>query len=132
VHNPFLHHWKIRCLIASGYSYFLIYAQFGFIELLTESRLSDQQQQYIMGMMALGGIFTSFALIYYKTWLARGLDLGMWICLFGTGVSLYVHSFEALLLAALSIGVGIAMSTVANPAVRCFECDIILHPLLIE
>lgn len=51
--------WRGTLLVASTYSYFLIFAQFGFLERLTQAGLADAALQPVMAAMAGGGIVAS-------------------------------------------------------------------------
>ena len=48
--------WRGVCLIALTYVYFLIFAQFAFLNRLAEIGIADTHLQTVMGAMALGGI----------------------------------------------------------------------------
>ena len=105
--------WVVRLLIASGYSFFLIYAQFGFIDLIHQRGFRGASAQTLMGIMALAGIATSFMMAFAQNKFVHGLRLGLLLGGLATALSLWSKSFPLLLACALVLGMGVAMSTVA-------------------
>ena len=104
--------WVVRLLIASGYSFFLIYAQFGFIDLIAQRGFSGSSAQTLMGVMALAGIGTSMIMAFAQNKFVHGLRMGLVLGGLATALSLCSKSFPLMLASALVLGMGVAMSTV--------------------
>ena len=58
--------WQGIVLVAGTYTYFLIFAQFGFLKRLNELGLSAAHLKVVMGAMAVGGILASLAAARFK------------------------------------------------------------------
>lgn len=58
--------WRGIVLVASTYTYFLIFAQFGFLERLNDLGLSAAHLKAVMAAMAVGGILASLATAWYR------------------------------------------------------------------
>ena len=95
-------------LIFATYFYFLIFAQFAFLELVQSGENSEGELRVVMAFMAFGGVAGSFAIPAFRsivppsTWLRLGL--------LGCGISAFLPFFSAppnimALIAGLSLGI---------------------------
>jgi cytochrome c oxidase cbb3-type subunit 2 len=112
--------------VAATYTYFLLYAQFGF---LAEVKLAlpGAQVRPVLAVMALAGIAASLlaAIWLRRTTPVAAIRLGLALCLAAALLSLGARSATALGLVAAGIGAGLGLTTVglatllgalANPA----------------
>jgi cytochrome c oxidase cbb3-type subunit 2 len=107
--------WRGVCLIAITYVYFLIFAQFAFLNRLGQLGIADAHLQIVMGAMALGGI--GFSLIAslkpFQPWPREQLQIAFLIC--GATAALTVLTLDpaGAVAVAFLIGAGLGTLTVA-------------------
>ena len=82
--------WRGVLLIAATYTYFLIFAQFGFLKRLAECHVAQTNLAPIMGAMALAGVLSSLlAQRLLRTWqVATRLRVGLLGCAAAAALSL--------------------------------------------
>ncbi len=109
------HSWGPRILIACGYSYFLIFAQFGFIQSLSEKGLRGDSQNLILGCMAIAGIGSSLLNGFGKKPLDPlvSVQKGLLLCALMAFGSLWAESIWSFVLVATGTGLGVGQATVA-------------------
>ena len=102
--------------VTGVYFYFLIFAQFAFLELLAAQSFDENALKQVMGPMALGGILGSFAVLFLQKrfpW-TRVMQVAAALCavlawLAGSGWAMGLGGYAAI---ALGIGVGLGLLTV--------------------
>jgi cytochrome c oxidase cbb3-type subunit 2 len=106
--------WRGVCLIAITYVYFLIFAQFAFLNRLEQLGIADTHLQAVMAAMALGGIGFSLvaALRSRETWARLRLQLSLVICGGAAGCTLFPLNLGASVALAFLIGAGLGLLTV--------------------
>ena len=92
--------WQGVCLVVITYVYFLIFAQFAFLQRLASLGIAGSELKAVMAAMACGGILFSLLTPRLKRWPSAHLRLG-----FGLGAS-----GTAALLALLPLGTAAAMA----------------------
>lgn len=107
--------WRGMALIAVTYFYFLIFAQFAFLELLRAGDLEPRALKLAMAAMGLGGVAGSLAV---PLCLGRvGLNVLLKISLMGSAVVAVLatirHSLAATVGIAMAIGISIGVLTVS-------------------
>ena len=106
--------WRGVCLVAITYVYFLIFAQFSFLNRLGELGIVDAHLQLVMGAMALGGI--SFSLLAslkaFEPWPHVRLQISFLICGATATLSLLPLDLPGSLVLAFLIGSGLGTLTV--------------------
>ncbi len=103
-------------LIATLYIYFLIFAQFAFLENLETQLKSDNNLKIIMGFMGVGGFLCSF---FVPTFIKRytlktALLIGLGLCSLASLLSLGIESMFFASLVALLIACGIAFVSIST------------------
>ncbi len=106
--------WRGVCLVAITYVYFLIFAQFSFLNRLNELGIADAHLQLVMGAMALGGIAFSLlaSLKAFEPWAQVRLKISLLICGATAALSLLPLDLPASVALAFLIGSGLGMLTV--------------------
>ncbi|MDE3062607.1 MAG: cbb3-type cytochrome c oxidase subunit II [Acidobacteriota bacterium] len=101
-------------LVAITYVYFLIFAQFAFLDRLAQLDIGGAALKGIMGSMALGGIALSLLTPRLRRWPSPQLRLraGFLLCAFAALLSLAPLSLSAVAAVALLIGAGLGLLTV--------------------
>lgn len=99
--------------VAATYVYFLIFAEFAFIELALKAGLEGDRLQWVMGALALGGITGSVLAAWcFNPWrLGRALAIGFAVCAVGAAVSALVPA-KGFALVAAWCGLGLGWLTV--------------------
>lgn len=105
--------WRGTLLVAATYVYFLIFAQFGFLERLTQAGLAEQALRPVMGAMAFGGILASLLAARHSAqtavWRLRAALFG---CAAASFFTLLPLNFPAFLAVAVLIGGALGELTV--------------------
>jgi len=106
--------WPGVFLVAITYVYFLIFAQFGFIQCLEDQGIAAVGLKYVMGAMAAGGVVVSWwAYRVESRWsLAGRVSVGFVACALGAIISLAPLNTVSAAVVALWIGVSLAWLTV--------------------
>src|SRR5258708_5916529 len=106
--------WRGVSLVAITYIYFLIFAQFGFLERLGDLGINGPRFKMAVGLMAVGGIAASlFASRLEGFWLpARRLQAGLLGCAVGALSSLLRMNYPAGLAISLLVGLALGLLTV--------------------
>ena len=101
-------------LVAITYVYFLIFAQFAFLDRLAQLGIVDAALKGVMGSMALGGIALSLMTPRVRRWPSTQLRLraGLVLCAAAALLSLAPLSLAAAAAVALLIGAGLGLLTV--------------------
>ena len=103
--------WRGAALVAATYVYFLIFAEFAFLELVRPVTGDGERLRVVMGALGAGGVAGS-------VWAARrfaregwGARLGGWLlgCAAAAGAALVAPSFGVAALAAAGAGIGLAL-----------------------
>jgi cytochrome c oxidase cbb3-type subunit 2 len=107
--------WRAIALIAITYVYFLIFAQFAFLQRLAEFHIIDPGLKPVMASMAIGGIL--FSLIAARLQTSRFsastlLRTGLLLCATAALLSTANLSFPAAVAIAFLIGTGLGLLTV--------------------
>lgn len=109
--------------IAAAYIYFLIYAQFAFLELLQRSNPQPEALDQVMASMGVSGLLGSIisAFLLRRVSAAAVLRAGFAACAVLSPLAVHAQSVEAFSLLAAMIGAGLALVTVSLAAgLRCF------------
>ena len=106
--------WQGVCLIAITYIYFLIFAQFAFLQRLAVLGIADQHLKAVMAAMALGGILFSLLTPRLKQFPSPQLRLRLALgaCALAGICSLLQLSLPTAAAVALLIGCGLGLLTV--------------------
>jgi cbb3-type cytochrome c oxidase subunit II len=106
--------WRGVGLVAITYTYFLIFAQFGFLKRLAELGIAGNQLKVIMGAMAAGGITTSLLASRFEgRWLPAGrLRAGLFGCATGAGLTLLPMGLMTGATVSFLIGAALGLLTV--------------------
>ena len=112
--TPHLAGWRGVALVAITYVYFLIFAQFAFLNRLAELHIADAHLKLVMAAMALGGIL--FSLLTPRTALlpspSRRLQAGLALCATAALLTLLHLSLLTSIATAFLIGTGLGILTV--------------------
>ncbi len=106
--------WRGVCLVAITYVYFLIFAQFAFLNRLGQLGIADAHLQVVMGSMALGGIALSLlaSLRPFETWPRVRLQLSFLLCGAAAALTLLPLDLPKSIALAFLIGSGLGTLTV--------------------
>ena len=106
--------WRGICLVAITYVYFLIFAQFAFLNRLNQLGIADTHLQIIMGAMAIGGIGFSLltSLRPFEPWPRLRLQLSLLLCGAAAALTLLQIDLAGSIALAFAIGSGLGMLTV--------------------
>ena len=106
--------WRGVCLVAITYVYFLIFAQFAFLNRLGELGIADAHLQVVMGAMASGGIGFSLlaSLKAFEPWPRLRLQISFLICGATAALSLLQLDLPGSIALAFCIGAGLGTLTV--------------------
>ncbi len=106
--------WRGIVLVAGTYTYFLIFAQFGFLERLDDLGLSAAHLKAVMAAMALGGILASLAAAWFRPEAnpARRLRESLLGCAMAAMSTLLPLGPAGALAVAALVGVSLGMLTV--------------------
>ncbi|MDE3199999.1 MAG: cbb3-type cytochrome c oxidase subunit II [Acidobacteriota bacterium] len=106
--------WRGAILVAAVYVYFLIFAQFAFLELLSADGLQDNKLKAVMAAMAVGGIL--FSLLTPRLRIiadpARRIRIGLILSALAAALSVVPLSFTGAIAVAFLIGAGLGIVTV--------------------
>ncbi len=116
--NGFLRAAAGTLVIAAAYSYFLIFAQFGFLHLIQQGGASILQVRVVMTFMGFGGIFASIAAARHCSLqnAQRMLQAGLIGCAAAAGLSLIMEGILAKCVVAAFIGASVGLLTVTLAA----------------
>lgn len=110
-------------LVAAVYTYFLLFAQFGFLQGIRQIGLSERGMPLVLGAMALAGVTASLAAPRMIAVFGRGgtMSLGLLICAgaaasAGYAITSEVRSLGHVLIAAIGVGAGLGLATVGLAA----------------
>jgi cytochrome c oxidase cbb3-type subunit 2 len=106
--------WQGACLVAIVYVYFLIFAQFAFLNRLAAWGVAGTHLKDVMAAMALGGILFSLLAPRVRRWPSPSLRLRIGFCLSGVAalLSLLPLGLIAAMAVACLIGAGLGLLTV--------------------
>ena len=106
--------WRGVCLVAITYVYFLIFAQFAFLNRLNQLGIADAHLQVVMAAMAIGGIGFSFAatLRRFELWARLRLQASLLVCGATAALTLLPLDLPGSVVVAFLIGSGLGMLTV--------------------
>ena len=106
--------WQGVVLVAISYAYFLIFAQFAFLNRLGELGFEGAHLKAVMGAMALGGIFFSLLTPRVGRWTSAEMRLcaGFMASAAATFLTLAHLSLTACVIDAFVIGAALALLTV--------------------
>jgi cytochrome c oxidase cbb3-type subunit 2 len=106
--------WRGIALVAITYVYFLIFAQFAFLQRLEDLGLAQTGLRSVMGAMAAGGMLVSwFAYRAFVSWsVALRMQLGFAGCALGALLTLVPLNIAGAAVVALLIGVALGWLTV--------------------
>jgi cytochrome c oxidase cbb3-type subunit 2 len=106
--------WQGACLVAIVYVYFLIFAQFAFLNRLAALGVANAHLKSVMAAMALGGIFVSLLAARVLRWPSPNLRLRSGFCVSGLAalLSLLPLGLVAAMAVAGMIGAGLGLLTV--------------------
>lgn len=118
-------------LVAITYVYFLIFAQFAFLDRLAQLGIGGAALKSVMAFMALGGIALSLLTPRLRRWPSPQLRLrmGLLLCAAAALLSLLPLSFATAALVALLIGAGLGLLTVTLVTHLSAWCSV-RNPLL--
>jgi len=106
--------WQGACLVASTYVYFLIFAQFAFLNRLASLGVAGTHLKAVMAAMAIGGILFSLLAPRLALWPSPNLRLRAG--LFASGAAAFLSLFPlgpaAAMAVAFLIGAGLGLLTV--------------------
>lgn len=111
--------WRGASLVAITYVYFLIFAQFAFLNRLAAVGLADVHLRAVMGAMAAGGILFSLLTPRMKRWPSPAVRLRM-----GLGAS---GAAAFLTLLPLSTGAGIAVALLIGAGLGLLTVTLVTH-----
>lgn len=106
--------WRGVSLIAVTYVYFLIFAQFAFLNRLNQLGIADTHLQLVMGAMAVGGIAFSLlaSLRAFEPWPRLRLQLSFLLCSAAAALTLLPLDLPASIALSFLIGCGLGTLTV--------------------
>ena len=106
--------WRGVCLIAITYVYFLIFAQFAFLNRLGQLGIADAHLQVVMAAMALGGIASSLlcSLPSFEGWPRARLQFSLLMCGGAALCTLLPLDLAAAISIAFLTGSGLGLLTV--------------------
>jgi cbb3-type cytochrome c oxidase subunit II len=106
--------WRGVCLVAVTYVYFLIFAQFAFLQRLTDLGLAGEHLKAVMGTMALGGIVFSLLAPRSKLCVSPGTRLrtALFVCGAAALLTLTALNLPGAIVVAVLIGSGLGLLTV--------------------
>ena len=106
--------WRGVCLVAITYVYFLIFAQFAFLNRLGQLGITDAHLQVVMAAMAVGGIAFSLlaSLRSFEPWPRLRLQVSFLICGATAALTLLPLDLPASIAASFLVGSGLGMLTV--------------------
>src|ERR1035441_5105419 len=106
--------WQGACLVAITYVYFLIFAQFAFLNRLGALGIAGAHLKAVMGAMAAGGMLLSILTPRMKHWSSPTLRLRIGFAVSGIAAFLSLLSLGvvASLIVAPLIGAGLGLLTV--------------------
>lgn len=106
--------WRGVCLVAITYVYFLIFAQFAFLNRLGQLGIADAHLQVVMAAMATGGIGFSLlaSLRPFEPWPRFRLQISLLLCGVTAALSLLPLDLTGSIALSFLIGCGLGMLTV--------------------
>ncbi len=106
--------WRGICLVAITYVYFLIFAQFAFLNRLGQLGMADAHLSAVMGAMALGGIAFSLiaSITRLKPWPRVRLQISFLFCGAAAALTLLPLHLAGSIAVAFLIGSGLGTLTV--------------------
>jgi cytochrome c oxidase cbb3-type subunit 2 len=106
--------WQGACLVAITYVYFLIFAQFAFLNRLAHLGVPGKDLKAVMAAMAIGGILFSLLAPRVSRWRSPNLRLraGLFASCIAAFTSLLPMSSAAAMAVAFLIGAGLGLLTV--------------------
>jgi len=106
--------WRGACLVAITFVYFLIFAQFGFLQRLAELGIADAHLKAVMAAMAAGGILVSLLAPRVTRWAEPSwrLRAALLLCAAAALASLWPLSPAGSIATALLIGGSLGLLTV--------------------
>lgn len=106
--------WRGVCLIAITYVYFLIFAQFAFLNRLAQLGIADAHLQIVMAVMAISGIAFSLlaSLRSIERWPRLRLQISFLICGAAATLTLLPLSLPGSIAVSFLVGSGLGMLTV--------------------
>jgi cytochrome c oxidase cbb3-type subunit 2 len=112
--SEFASGWRGVCLLAITYVYFLIFAQFAFLNRLGQLGIADAHLQAVMAAMAIGGI--AFGLLAslrsFEPWPRLRLQLSLLTCGLAAALTLLPLALPGSIAVSFLIGSGLGMLTV--------------------
>ena len=99
-------------VVASVYGYFLIFAQFAFVELLRERGVETGGEKLALGLMAFSGVATGFC-VARKGVTAGILRLSLGACVIAAVAGAWAPGILSLMAVAVITGAGVGAATVA-------------------
>ncbi|GAA5484262.1 cbb3-type cytochrome c oxidase subunit II [Haloferula sargassicola] len=105
---------KLRAagVVASVYGYFLIFAQFAFVELMRGRGIGVEQEKLALGVMAVAGVAAGFLRAWRGVKVAR-LRTAMVSCAVAGAVAPMIQDLAGFLMVTLVTGAGIGIATVS-------------------
>ena len=103
---------KAAALIAAVYGYFLIFAQFSFVELIRASGVNHTEEKIILGVMALGGISSGF-FVAWRGVSIRWLKSALMLAAITSGLAPTLSDIPFALLTGLLAGASLGVATVS-------------------
>ncbi|AFL90454.1 Cbb3-type cytochrome oxidase, cytochrome c subunit [Terriglobus roseus DSM 18391] len=104
--------WRAVCLIAITYVYFLIFAQFAFLNRLGQLGIEDAHLQAVMATMALAGIVFSLIAAFRRFAPAQRLGIAFLLCGMAASASILRLNLAGAIAVAFCIGAGLGLLTV--------------------
>jgi cytochrome c oxidase cbb3-type subunit 2 len=106
--------WRGVCLVAITYVYFLIFAQFAFLNRLGQLEIAGAHLTVVMGAMAFGGIAASLlaSLKLLEPWPGLRLRISFLICGAAAALTLFRLNLPGSIALSFAIGSGLGMLTV--------------------
>ncbi|MBK1883059.1 cbb3-type cytochrome c oxidase subunit II [Luteolibacter pohnpeiensis] len=100
--------WRASCLVAAVYGYFLIFAQFAWVELI---RSAGGQEKPMLGAMAVAGMAAGFW-IAWKGVTAGKIRIGLALAALASALAPLADGMMSMLTVSILTGIGVGMSTV--------------------
>ena len=114
---------RAAVVVAGVYGYFLIFAQFAFVELLRAGGAGLHSEKAMLGLMAAGGVASGF-LTAWRGASARAIRMALIAAAFAGAIAPFANQGGAAFLTALAAGCALGVATVSLSAMLPCWCGV--------
>jgi cbb3-type cytochrome oxidase cytochrome c subunit len=114
---------RAAAVVAAVYGYFLIFAQFSFVEIVRVGGIDFAGERWVLGLMAAAGIASGFVAAWRGAapWMVRG---ALTLAVMSAAAATFAHGMAAFLIIAATTGVALGVATVSLAALLPAWCGV--------